>query len=106
MATASRRSRQSFMHGVLVCTRGIRDRYVDLKANNVAPWILRCLTRHVECDWGDVGEEDWKANDDALKHGARLMSVYKRGDETVWIITDMDAENGCVTTTVLLPEEY
>lgn len=61
------------------------------------------LRRHVHCDWGDVGEADRRANEEALKTGERLLSVYrtKRGRK-VWVITEADRS----ATTILLPHEY
>jgi hypothetical protein len=61
------------------------------------------LVRHVHCDWGDVGEEDRKANEEALETGERLLSVYRtnRGLK-VWVITEAERS----ATTILLPHEY
>ena len=65
--------------------------------------ITRALARHVSGDWGDVCEEDWLANDDALISEGRLFSVYhSQGEVKFWIITEADRS----VTTVLLPEEY
>jgi len=60
------------------------------------------LRRHHSGDWGDCCEEDKVHNDRALEHGGRLMSVYKFGDDAIWIITEYDYS----ATTVLLPSEY
>ena len=47
--------------------------------------------------------EDWRANDQALIEGPRLLSAYRLNDGTkIWIITEADRS----ATTVLLPEEY
>lgn len=35
------------------------------------------LARHQTGDWGLVDEEDWTANDRALKKGTRLLSAYR-----------------------------
>ena len=65
--------------------------------------LLRWLHRHQTGDWGDVGPEDWAANDRALTDGDRLLSSYLTDSGTkVWIITEWDRS----ATTVLLPEEY
>ena len=65
--------------------------------------IAVALDRHRRGDWGDVGKEDWQANERALKHGERLLSVYHAADDTkFWIITEWDRS----LTTVLLPEDY
>jgi hypothetical protein len=34
------------------------------------------LQRHQAGDWGDLGEEDWKENYDAVVNGRRLLSSY------------------------------
>lgn len=65
--------------------------------------ILSGLLRHVTGDWGDLGEEDWKENDLAIKKGRRLLSVYHvRNCVKFWIITEADRS----ATTVLMPEDY
>jgi hypothetical protein len=61
------------------------------------------LTRHAHCDWGDICLEDVGLNNEALKLGGRLMSVYKLPlAGTLWVITEADRSS----TTLLLPEEY
>jgi hypothetical protein len=64
--------------------------------------IYRAFRRHVSGDWGSICPEDAKANDDALVHGDRLLSVYGESDRQFWIITD----SGRSVTTILLPEDY
>ncbi len=60
------------------------------------------LMRHTYCDWGDLCEFDWKANDRALVEGERLFSAYETCAGRVWVITEADR----TATTLLLPEEY
>lgn len=60
------------------------------------------LSRHQSGDWGELCREDWDANEQALAHGARLLSAYPVGTEKVWIITEADRS----ATTLLLPQEY
>lgn len=61
------------------------------------------LQRHQAGDWGDLSEDDRKANDDALGNGMRLLSSYRSGSGvTFWIITEADRS----ATTLLLPEDY
>jgi hypothetical protein len=61
------------------------------------------LTRHMQGDWGELDPEDVAANEFALQHGLRLLSVYRLSDGTrLWIITEADRS----ATTILLPEEY
>jgi len=38
--------------------------------------FVEALGRHENRDWGEVGAEDWEANEQALIHGNRLFSVY------------------------------
>ncbi len=65
-------------------------------------YICRLLDRHMRGDWGEVHPGDVGMNDQALIDGDRLLSVYKDGPITVWIITEWDRS----VTTVLLPEDY
>jgi hypothetical protein len=52
---------------------------------------------------GDLGEEDWKENDNALRTGLRLLSSYRSsGGVTFWIITERDRS----ATTLLMPDDY
>lgn len=65
--------------------------------------MLQAMRRHARGDWGDLDEDDRRANDDALKNGGRLFSAYKTKTGTnFWIITEADRS----ATTVLLPSEY
>jgi hypothetical protein len=60
------------------------------------------LRRHQSGDWGELGDEDCQANDDALRHGGRLFSSYRIQGEKVWVITEADRHS----STILLPDEY
>ena len=61
------------------------------------------LDRHRRGDWGNISREDWQANERALKHGERLLSVYHAADGTKFcVISQWDRS----LTTVLLPEDY
>jgi hypothetical protein len=65
--------------------------------------ILELLRRHQAGDWGDLGDEDKRANEHALRHGERILSSYKLpSGEKLWIITESTRE----ATTVLTPGEY
>jgi len=51
----------------------------------------QALDRHVMGDWGELNEEDKKANDLALQTGERLLSAYRTANGTkFWIITEAD----------------
>jgi hypothetical protein len=61
------------------------------------------LVRHVAGDWGEVGRGDWKANDQALQYGERLLSAYTTAlGVKFWVLTEADRR----CTTLLLPGEY
>lgn len=61
------------------------------------------LRRHERGDWGEIDPEDRGVNEEALKEGTRIVSVYRLSDGTkVWIITEADRSSTCI----LLPEEY
>lgn len=61
------------------------------------------IRRHELGDWGQIGDLDWRTNDQAIIRGERIMSVYPLTNGTqVYVITEADRS----ATTVLLPEEY
>ncbi len=65
--------------------------------------VAAAMSRHVSGDWGDVCQQDRWENDNCLKNGFRLLSVYHGVYGTkFWIITEADRS----VTTVLLPEDY
>lgn len=65
--------------------------------------ICSALERHVHCDWGMVCRDDAEANDFALLHDLRILSIYEdRNGIRFWIITEADRSS----TTILLPSDY
>jgi hypothetical protein len=61
------------------------------------------LARHSNGDWGEVDGHDRKANEFAVEHGLRVMSIYKLSSGIrIWVITEADRN----VTTMLLPSEY
>lgn len=65
--------------------------------------VMEFLSRHQNGDWGDVGGEDWEANDEDLEIGNRVLSAYHtKAGIKLWIITERDRSS----TTILLPDEY
>jgi len=88
-----------FEIGQLVATRGAVGA-LDDEGLDAAVYV----TRHVNGDWGDIGKEDAKANDDALKFGNRVLSAYilPRSKTRIWILTEADRSSTCV----MLPSEY
>ncbi len=65
--------------------------------------ITRYVAMHQCGQWGQLDPDDIRANEDALKCGARLLSAYHLRDATkIYIITEADRSS----TYVLLPDEY
>jgi hypothetical protein len=61
------------------------------------------ISRHEGGDFGDLCDEDRRANEQALLEGTRVFSSYRlRTGATVWVITEADRS----ATTLLLPDEY
>ncbi len=90
--------RPLFSLGDVVITPGALTAFVI--ANE---YIMPYLARHQHGTWGDLEPEDVRANEQALKHGARLLSAYHLRDGTkIWIWTEADRS----ATTVMLPSEY
>jgi hypothetical protein len=61
------------------------------------------LCRHQAGDWGELSEDDCQLNNEALRHGERILSAYRLATGTrLWVITEADRTSTCI----LLPEEY
>lgn len=88
---------QPFATGQLVATPGALE---VLEQAGIGPLAL--LLRHVRGDWGDLGPEDKKANDQALIDGSRIFSAYLVEGQKIWVITEADRSSTCI----LLPDEY
>jgi hypothetical protein len=92
-----------FSLGQIVATPGAMD-----ALNDAGQSAAGFLHRHGRGDWGELCDEDRKANDDALIDGSRLLSAYRTSHgEKLWIITEANDESGHrAATTILLPSEY
>lgn len=92
---------------------------IELMAlTETSPLVL--ISMHVAGEWGECDADDRQTNDEAVKHGGRVMSVYRLPltdpskskstdpaappveDDRIWVITEADRS----VTTFLLPEEY
>ena len=61
------------------------------------------LARHQSGDWGQCCAFDKEINDEAVKTGGRVLSVYLTDDAVrFYVITDWDRAH----TTVMLCDEY
>jgi hypothetical protein len=91
-------ARPLFALGQIVATPGA---LAVLEAAGQTP--SEFLSRHVRGDWGDICTEDRGLNEEALKDGARILSVYHTAKGvTIWVITEADRASTCI----LLPDEY
>jgi hypothetical protein len=90
-----------FRLGTVVATLGAIERMEQYGMNTA-----ELLTRHVSGDWRDIHPDDRGLNEQALRHGDRLLSVYGKNktdeDSRIWIITEADRS----ATTLLRPEDY
>ncbi len=64
--------------------------------------LVSCLEKYIQCDWGDLGEYDIRANDIAIKTGNRIFASYKTSKGKVYFITECDRSS----TTLLFANEY
>ena len=86
----------------IVATRSVYEMANEnIKFNQ---FVKNSFIRHCNGDWGDLGEDDKKANDFALRNGDdRLFSKYNYKDGiSIYIITEWDRS----VTTILFPDEY
>jgi hypothetical protein len=82
-----------FELGQTVATRGAVDTGINL---------LALLVRHAAGDWGDLCDEDKRANFHAMEIGQRILSRYDIGDLSFYVITEWDRSY----TTIMLCNEY
>jgi hypothetical protein len=61
------------------------------------------LNRHVRGDWGTIDPADRGLNEQAIRDGDRIFSVYTTTKGVkLWVITEADRASTCI----LLPDEY
>lgn len=93
-----------FKLGRLVSTCGVAE--LGACNNEFADFVSACLSLYVECDWGDMCEEDSVMNDNAVKNCEdRIHGSYAHQEHPewkIWIITEWDRS----VTTILFPSEY
>ena len=85
---------------MLAVTRGINERIAT--SSRFAAHVAQSITRFKRSDWGEMGEEDIKANDRAIMNDERVLAGYGSDDSRIWIILEADRSH----TTILFPEEY
>ena len=55
------------------------------------------LLRHVTGDWGEASDDQKRTNDQAVREGGRILSVYGHGKRRLYVMTQADRS----TTTIL-----
>ena len=92
-----------FELGQTVATPGALD---ALEQSGQSP--SEFLKRHLQCEQGDLCDEDHELNGEAVKDGSRILSAFKTTTGIkLWLITEAKDDNGHRSaTTLLLPEEY
>jgi hypothetical protein len=46
--------------------------------------------RHVNGDWGDVSNDQRRANEEAVREGGSILSAYGEGIRRIYVITEAD----------------
>lgn len=60
------------------------------------------VLRHLQGDWGDVGPDVWAENEQAMRQGERLFSVYHtRHGRKLQVVTEANR----YATTILVPRD-
>jgi hypothetical protein len=91
-----------FQLGQVVATPSV---IAHLEEHTIYPAAL--LSRHQHGDWGIVDGEDAKANEEAVRSGARILSSYSVEYVVIWIITEAVGDDGNRASSCLLfPGEY
>ena len=64
--------------------------------------MLAMIYKHHTGNWGELCNEDKRANEDALKFDARILSRYNVGTEGYYVITEWDRS----VTTLMNVRDY
>ncbi len=89
-----------FSSGKIVFTCGVNAKITA--DTDFAEFVKQSLTRHFQCDWGDLSQSDKETNDNAFATDERVFSVYVYVCRSIWIITEANRSS----TTVLFSAEY
>jgi hypothetical protein len=54
--------------------------------------------RHVTGDWGDVSNDQRRANEEAVREGGRVLSAYRQGNMRIYVITEADRSTTTIRT--------
>lgn len=86
--------------GKFVMTKGVASE-IDNNPNYKME-LLDCLTRYLNCDWGNLCDIDKLLNEDAIKNDERILARYNTSCGDIYIITERDRSY----TTMLYVGEY
>lgn len=92
-----------FALGKLVVTHGVNAKMQ--KDERFHHFVMISLDRYRVCDWGELSDNDKKANVMAVQNGdERIIAAYNNKELRIkiWIITESNRS----VTTVLFPHEY
>ena len=89
-----------FETGDIYMTAGIAGKFQ--KDIIFMTFIIECIKKYREGNWGVTEKEDCKRNEIALENGERIFAVYKDRGKKIWIITEWNRSY----TTIMFPEEY
>lgn len=93
-----------FHPGNVVATSNLIHRLESYFGQDAEFQMLNCLARHLDGDWGNLGDEDKQTNEYALTTEQRILSRYDLadGEISVYVITEWDRS----VTTLMLTEDY
>jgi hypothetical protein len=99
-----------FPTGQTVMTSSAEARLIELDIDPTR-YYRQLLDRHLGGDWGLCWVDDLWTNDEAIRLGERIFSVYVTDDVEFWVITeasgDSDNPKGPRSaTTLLLPDDF
>ena len=86
-----------FSLGQVVATRGAIAFCAEHAINP-----SQLIHKHATGDWGDLCEEDIKANVDAIAYDGRVLSSYKLHGDKLYVLTEWDRTSTCL----MLANEY
>ena len=96
----------AFELGTVATTRAIYS--VMLDSPRFSAFVADCIGRHARKDWGDLDDDDKRANELDLATGGHIFSAYnipascpETRDGKIWIETGADRAH----TVVMFPSE-
>ncbi len=103
-STAKPRAKPLFSLGEVVATRAA---LALLSKHGISP--VTALGQHCTGCWGNLTVDDRQANEQAVKDGSRILSVFDCGGTRLYVITEAASDPAGLdraSTCILLPEEY